>query len=253
MQTLTAKSLDQKSILLPQGKLMTPAQLDEMLHIIEQHGLSLVLLLLLVFWLRPKIDQLWNAMTDIKKVAASDSKKDNVEVIIQLNTEIKAILREGLIDTQAGWVQLWQFHNGTRGIGKGKIPFMFLTLTNEVCTPDLTEMRTQFKELPLSMFDFFATQLVSKDIVVHGRDMTNPDGSKTGMGKMMQTAGAECSAMRAIRDVDGAVIGFITFIYPKFTIFDDEQRQKFLVYGQRMAALLASLDDEDDTHGKSKS
>ena len=228
--------------------------LGQILDLIEQHGLSVVLLvvsiLLWVFvarWLGKKFDEMWSIVKDIKEVAV-DPKKERVEFVVKLNMQIKALLREALVSMNCGWVQLWQFHNGTRGLGKGKIPYLYISLTHEASRSELDTMRVEFAHLPFSMFDTFGEQLISNDITIHSEGMTAPVGSTSGMGKMMKKFGAKSSAMRVIRDEEGEIIGFMSFVFTENEPLDQNTRNKLLSFVQRMTATLAVLEEGEQAN-----
>jgi hypothetical protein len=220
--------------------------LHQILTLIEEHGLSVVLLAgLLIAWIATirwagkKFDQLWRMFISMRG-AIPDTRKENLETLVVLNTKVKSVLREMMIELSADWCHLWQFHNGTHGIGKTRIPFMFLTLTHEVCRDDCDPMRAQFAQLPLSMFDKFAQDLLTEDLLIH---QWKADKPMAPLGQMIHGFGAEIGFLRAVRDEDNRVIGFVVAAWKKSDTITERRKGQFFNGVQRMAAVLAATPD----------
>ena len=214
--------------------------IERILQLIERFGLSLVLLILLVVWLRPKFDQMWDLLYDIKK---ANKPHETVEDVIAMNTCIRSVLQDMLSDFNADWCHLWQFHNGVRSMGSHGLPWLYITMTHEVKRSSLPSLIQAFEHIPLSMFDDFATALIRKDIMVHKKsDTVILDQNKIGL--LMQEYGAEQVLIRAIRDENGSVVAFISCACTAEHPIDDEKLHLFRSYAQRMSATLAKLPDE---------
>lgn len=222
-------------------------KLHLLLDIVEQHGLSVVLavvafiaIFIIIKWLSIKFDELWRMVV---KVQDKLPEERTVESLVIMNSTIKSSLLQTMLELKADWCQLWQFHNGTHGVGRNRIPFMFISLTHEVCSGECEAMRPQFSQLPLSMFDKFAEDLIKGDLLIHQfKKDAKPEPSM--MGKMVHEFGANLGFLRAIRDEDNCIIGFMVAAFKNSHTITEMHKTQFLNGTQRMAAILASQPDE---------
>ena len=112
------------------------------LQLAERYGLSVVLasvtivgLVFLVRWIGKKFDAMWEIILELQR-KVPNPEDESVEKITNLNKSLRAVMREVMLDFKSSYVHIWQFHNGSRVVGKNRIPFMFISLTNELCAPD---------------------------------------------------------------------------------------------------------------------
>lgn len=209
---------------------------DKTLQLIEKFGLSLTLLVLLIFWLRPKLNQMWDLM--IKQ--AGKQSHETVEDVVAMSTCIRTALQDMMSDFRADWCHLWQFHNGIRSMGTRGLPFLYITLTHEVKKTGLATLIPAFEHIPLSMFDDFATDLIDGDILEFSKPIPNTEK----LENLIIDYGVETIMIRAIRDEDGGVVAFISCSWKEKKEITDIDRKAFRAYGQRMSATLARLPDE---------
>jgi len=211
-------------------------QLHPILDLIEQHGLSVILLFLIIFWLRPKLDRMWSIVLEMRQTIP-DPSRESVEELVEINSKIKECLSRLMYDSKCQWAQLWQFHNGAYAIGKSRIPFMFLSLTNEVCEDGCREMRVELAQLPLSMFDSFASDLLSRSVIVH---QYTEGIQQRKMEKIMHEYGANVAFMQTVRDEDGKITGFISAVYTDKPSNNEFTKEYVTIASQRVSAILAS-------------
>lgn len=217
--------------------------IEQALQLGEKYGVSLVLLVFLVIagvivakWMFTKFDQIL-AIALALKSNIPDPKQENVEHLVVLNSKIKDCLRDIMIELGADWCQLWQFHDGVHGVGKARIPFMFLAITHEVCKDDSAKMMTEFNQLPLSLFDESVKSMMLQDVLIYKSNIDSP----TSMGKLITDLGGRTAFMRTIRDEENQVVAFVSVIWKDNNIVSNGNRLKFVNATQRMAAILASV------------
>lgn len=216
---------------------MVEATLTEtILKLVERFGLSLVLLIMLVVWLRPKFDQMWEVIMDLKKATAPH---ETVEDVVAMNTCIRTVLQDMISDFGADWCHLWQFHNGIRSMGTRGLPFLYITLTHEVKRTGSVSLVPAFEHIPLSMFDEFALELLEGDIIEYEKGVSYEDK----MSDLLFEYGIKKVIIRAVRDEEGNVVAFISCLWNENKTLNDKDKRLFRSYGQRMSATLAKLPD----------
>lgn len=229
--------------------ILTPAEINALnmiLEVIARYGTPIVLLLLFIFWARPWADKIMARIVNVEKNTPVQERED-IEALILLNSKVNIALKEMKADLECDWAQLWQFHNGTHSIGGFKIPFMYLSLTHEVCNPGLLEMRRDFEQLPMSMFDTFAVEIISSDVVIHPKREVDrkPGDTVSRMGEVMRERfKASMAVMRAVRDQEGLVVGFICVAWEHKVEPNNQRITLVRQYAHRMAAVLASYHTE---------
>ena len=129
--------------------------IEQILKLIENHGLVLIALILLVFWLRPKIDDMWAA---IMKLASrpeppvpvqEDSLSVKVERGKELAGKIKRYIQTMLGEYRADRVYIFQYHNGGRGVGG--IDFIKVSCTYETVTIGTRPQQRWLQAMPITL------------------------------------------------------------------------------------------------------
>jgi hypothetical protein len=105
------------------------ALLGSFLLFVQQWGLPLVLLGIVIIWLKPKIDELWEIAirrADTRQVMVH---QDGFDQILQADIDLNSLITEVLHETEADYVTIWQFHNGA--VSFGGIPFLRISVTHQ--------------------------------------------------------------------------------------------------------------------------
>jgi len=216
----------------------------DVLILVERYGLAVVLLFIIGYgyYLMQKqqnkrYDELFRTILDVKN-NVPDVELESVERLVALNTKVRSCLGVILTNMKCQWAQLWQFHNGMYSVGQPRIPFMFLALTHECVEDQHPEMYTEFRQLPLSMFDQFSNELMTGDLIVHEYDK---DTAASGFGQIMTSYGGRTVYIRTVRDELNNIIGFVTAVYDKETVVPDAKKTLFMNSSQQMSAILSSV------------
>jgi hypothetical protein len=222
------------------------AAIDNLAHMVEQHGISLILLIIILFWLFPKINFIWKQQVEIRGRRGNES----VEATIKFNIATKALLREAMLNLKADWCTLWQFHNGTYSIGKNHLPFMYLSVTHEVHTPGMKPMLNTFHSIPLAMIDTgVLQQFIAQQTVIHIANMSKARDELTGMASLMGDLNANTGAMIPIRDEDGLLCAIFSVSFTTVVQLTPQNLTDLTGFARRMAWQMANSEtiiEKDD-------
>jgi hypothetical protein len=216
------------------------------LALAERYGLSVVLLvaaiiaiILMARWISRKFDAMWSMITEVKNTIP-DPQQESVEEITRLNKGIRAVMREARTDFHCQWVHLWQFHNGSRVVGKNRIPFMFVSLTNEICDTESLPVMSEFGQVPTSMVMDMLFALISNELLAYKFEVAGFTDNP--ISKRMSELGVKEQYFIPIRDEDGNIVGVMELCFTFDPEMDDERRRSMKDYAQRIAIVLASFD-----------
>lgn len=101
--------------------------MDEVLRVVGNNGLAVVIAVLSVYTLFKVINI---ALDRVKKKAATTLHDDLVDLRKRVGEDIEELLEKALIQTRAGKVCVFEFHNGTTSFGG--LPFLKMSNTYEV-------------------------------------------------------------------------------------------------------------------------
>jgi len=171
-----------------------------------------------------------------------DPEKESVEILVSYNAKIHDRLEDMLHELFADYGQLWQFHNGTYGIGSSRTPFMMMTPTHLVWGPGLTPEKMPTMQLPMSLYIKFSSDLTRQEMLTfQAVEGVQPSAFE----EIMLTFGAKSSLVRAIHDTTGKVIAFMVIGWQSSLIISDDIRNKFVNDVQTLAAIMASVSVEE--------
>jgi hypothetical protein len=198
----------------------------------------IIMIILMLRWMSKNFNDI-RRNTLLLKNNIPDPQQENVERLLVLNSDIKSCLKDMITDLDADWGHLWQFHDGIHGLGMGRIPFLFLAITHEVCKNSEDKTLTAFAQLPLSIYGELITEMKSKDVLIFQEflDKNSP------VYQLVSTIGAKTGFFRTIRDRDDQIIGFISVLWKTDFISSGSNKLKFINGCQRMAAILASVNN----------
>jgi hypothetical protein len=197
--------------------------------------LFIITTIFVVKWLKVNINQINITISELKK-NIPDPQQENVENLLTLNKDIKDCLQTILVNLNADWVQLWQFHNGIHGLGIGRIPFLFLAVTHEVCKEPKDKTLEGFAQLPLSVYGECITAIKYSDVLIFQEfiNKTSP------ISQLVSPVGAKAGFFRTIRDKDDQIIGFVSALWKTDYLNIGSKKLDFINGCQRMTAVLAS-------------
>jgi hypothetical protein len=195
----------------------------------------IITLLFMIRWMNINFNKIKTTTKELKN-NIPDPQAENVEKLLILNGNIKNCLKDILIDIDADWVYLWQFHNGIHGLGIGRIPFLFLAITHEICKNPDDKTLTAFDQLPLSLYGEFLSLMKNQE-VFYFQEYLDKNSS---IYKLVMSIGAKSALFRTIRDKDNQIIGFVSALWKNDFLTMGENKLSFINGCQRMAAVLAT-------------
>lgn len=219
------------------------ADFETMLKLAERYGVTLFLLLLLIaftvyylIWSSKKYDRMFNALIEATNRIPKE-KVERLEDVVNINNQIHDILIETSVKFKSDWASVWQFHNGNKGLGKRRIPFMYISLTHEVVSSFVNPMRREFSHLPMSMFPDLCNDIIHNDMLIHKSD---GQGKRSPMGNTMYELGARLSYLFTIRDEDGAIVALFTCGFTKVEELSKEEIRELNLIARRIGIVLAT-------------
>jgi hypothetical protein len=199
----------------------------QLLDLIENHGLALVGLIILIMWLKPKAEQVWNKAWGIK------DREEPVQTLLRADLEVTALLQEALVALSAHWATIWQFHNGT--VSLAGVPFLKLSATHEVTDSKHGAVAYLFQNLSTSLFSDNTMRMYRENVVVMDADDV---GVNSAIRNAMKTYNFGRSYMAGINDSRGRLVGAITISYDDHRELTEEQYKQIQTYSERAALLL---------------
>lgn len=201
------------------------------LELIENHGLSLVLLLVIVFlWFVPWVKDL---QTKSKKMGATDDHP--LTRTIEIENNITTILAQISKDFECQWATVWQFHNGM--LSAGGVPFMKMSVTHEFSVAGVVPRLELYQGIPISVF-IDAIKDVEKDGCLH----VNMKSKFASIVNSYKRDGVKSGYFVRINSTKGTMIGILSISYNNtYKKHDLERIAELKVYSARIAAHLEEL------------
>ena len=219
--------------------------INEIIKSVEEHGLSLVLLIgIIVFWFVPWVQRLSKkeqSQLDSDNEYEATLKKRKISQMItektfKIDAEINLTLSEMLLSYGAQWVTLWQFHNGVNSLAG--VPFLKISATHERTSPNVMAKAYLYKDLPVSLFADNNTYIAEKEVIT----LTNCDGNvNSAIRNMMNTSNIKKTYMGVVRGANGGLIGIITMSFLEDTWVSDSDFNNIRSYTSRVAIALSNL------------
>jgi hypothetical protein len=128
---------------------MNLVEINALIDTIETHGLSLVLLiLLLVTFVIPWIVKMQKYYDSGRGGGHEES--EYIDEIIDLERDVIESLGQTAVDMDSQWATLWQFHNGVSSVDG--VPFVRMSITHEFTTGDVKPRLDLYQAIPISVF-----------------------------------------------------------------------------------------------------
>lgn len=132
--------------------------MEQALRMIENHGLTLIALLAMVVWLRPKIDDMWKLLLNLanpkteplpEKLAKSDAMDDKV----------MALLRSVLTEFRASRAYVFSYHNGGENVLGSS--FARVSCSHEVVALGIRPQQPWLQNMPKTLVHAFVKMIDS--------------------------------------------------------------------------------------------
>lgn len=184
--------------------------LGTLLLFAAKYGIPLVLLALVVVWIKPKADDLWEIVMERARPRVELVKKD-LDQMLQVDIDLNSLITEVLHETGSDYVTIWQFHNGS--VSFGGIPFLRISVTHQQVRSGLVGWGHTYQNLPTSLF---VACTAFKDLVSKGEHAIvrcgDSEGNETILG-ILKAHGIKEMYVCPIRDSHDTLIAMLTFSY----------------------------------------
>jgi len=184
-------------------------------------------------WVNKKIDQ------QPANVMGYDH-GESVGIILKITPEIKAVLKELLLQTHCSRAYIFSFHNGQEGFGG--LPFVYMSNTYEVLSGKADSQHHARQNMSFTMYDTFIKQLLEKDVLVMSPD-NRTDEYDDMVYETLVKRGIKLTIRTKLNDEHGRIIGYlgIDFCKGDMMLFKDEAipRLEKIVYKE--AQILSTL------------
>ena len=143
--------------------------LEPLIKLFENHALSLVALILIVFWLYPKLDEVWNLLMKLANpVKQSDDEaarklREKLEKSDIMDEKIMSALRAVLIEFRASRAYIFSYHNGGENVLG--CSFSRVSCTHEVVALGIVPQVTWLQNMPKTLVHAF-TRMIDSGIGV---------------------------------------------------------------------------------------
>ena len=217
--------------------------MDYALRQIENHGLTLVLLLMLILWLKPKADEMWTTFVRMANPAPKEPLAERLRRSNELNEKIMRSLQGLVGEYRAQRAYVFQFHNGCAGVTG--VPFAKTSCTHEVVTLGVRPQQKWLQDMPVtlvwSFVRLFETGLgvVCPDIAAC---FAETDASTYETLRVQGVKSVYCCALRSdTRDI----LGFVGLDYcNEYRELSSEELTKLQIHAERIAAMFCSAGHE---------
>jgi hypothetical protein len=218
--------------------------IEPILKLIENYGLSLVLLLIVLFWLRPKIDDLWKMFVKSSRDNKNKDPDDSQEIrkLLTSEVEINALLSELLINFNCVRTGIWQFHNGVRSLGG--IPFLKVSLTHE--RTKIESIIGLYQNIPVSLISKLTEHLLDEEFIRIDFDSDDYEG----ITKEMRNSNTKTNHFFPVKDHNDHLIGIIFLAHKEEVEMTQDQIIKIKNFSQKIATILEKMADAIKKHDK---
>jgi hypothetical protein len=199
---------------------------------VEQHGITLVLLMMILFlWFIPWVKQMQRAAA-IK----NDEKEDSLALQVKYEAEVNRILGALSDKLKCQWAVLWQFHNGTATIGG--VPFLKTSVTNEVTDPEYAPRGDLYQQIPVSVFIDAIIKIKEDGYLTIGVN----DKNYLPIVNSYKRDGVQRGYFVRVDDIHGRMVGIlsVSFAVDNLGLFD-RQVEDLKNYASRISMALAQI------------
>jgi hypothetical protein len=199
---------------------------------IEQHGLPLVMLvMIIVVWFIPWVKTM---QAPQKREAPTALEVEQFEKTVIYDMEITQLLTDLIKEFGAQWAVLWQFHNGV--ISTAGVPFMKMSVTHEATAPNFEARGAPYINIPISIFSD-ALAALQKQCVLY----ISMDSKFTSITGIFKRENVHHGYYIRVLNEKERMIAVLSLTYAKSHKIDDNGCVDLIAYSSRIAILLSKL------------
>lgn len=199
----------------------------EIFTFVDKWGLPLVLLVLLIRWLKPKADQLWNKAMGIN---TSSGIAHHMAYVTKVDTKISEVMHEVLNEFDCQWVTLWQYHNGEYSLSG--FPFLKISVTHQKFVTGKKGWADGYQRLPTSLI--FSPALFDHTV----RKLTVENAGSFGYANLAQTQGIKTAYAVPIYNTADLHVAILTISFDHEVELDDKWTHCLERHAVRIGTLL---------------
>jgi uncharacterized membrane protein len=200
---------------------------------IEQHGLPLVMLvMIIVVWFIPWVRSMQGSSN--RASSPTDLETEQFEKSVIYDMEITQAITDILEEFGAQWAVLWQFHNGV--ISTAGVPFMKMSVTHEATAPDFEPRGAPYINIPISIFSD-ALQALQKTPILY----VTLEGKYASIANIYRREKVHHGYYIRILNEKERLIAALSLTYAKPHKISEEDYSKVNGYANRISILLAKL------------
>lgn len=223
--------------------------IERILSLIENYGLTLLAVVLLVAWIRPKADEAWGVLIARAKrpEQAPAPKEDSLSVKVErgkeLASQVQRYIQSMMGDFRADRVYVFQYHNGGRGVGN--IDFIKISCSYEVVSLGTSPQQQWLQRMPITLCWAFI-RLIDSGIGVFCPDIEecfyNTDASTY---ETLARQGVKSVYCVGLYSDTRAPLGFIGVDYCSVhREWSAEEKTKLQIHAERVSAMLCAAGHE---------
>lgn len=214
------------------------------LRLFENYGLTLVSLLALVLWLKPKADELWALLFRLASATTPPAPlAERLRKSNELNDKIMRSLQSLVGEFRAHRAYVFQFHNG--GAGVTGVPFAKTSCTHEVVTLGIRPQQKWLQDMPVTLVWSFIRLFDSGLGVVCPDIATCFADTDASTYETLRSQGIKSVYCCALRADSGDIMGFVGIDYcSDYRNLSGEELTKLQIYAERIAAMFCAAGHE---------
>lgn len=221
--------------------------METTLRMIENHGLTLIAIILLVMWLRPKLDEMWRLLFDLAKPKPAEPEQptlpDRLAKSMDLNGKVMSLLRAVQPEFKASRAYIFTYHNGGKNVLG--IDYAKVSCTYEVVALGVKPQQAWMQAMPVTMVWAFV-KLINSGLGVIcpciEQCFAETDASTYETLRMQGIKSCYCVGLYSDNRMP---IGFIGVDYCDRTVeLTEDQVDKLKIFAERIATLFCLAGNE---------
>jgi hypothetical protein len=217
--------------------------MERILKLIENYGLTLIAVILLVAWLRPKADEAWRVLMERASYFPPQPKLDpeeterKFEIANIADDQIMAILRAVQTEFRSSRAYVFQYHNGGFNMAGGS--FSRVSLTHEVVALGVQRQQQWLQRMPRTLVHAF-TKMIDSGLGVFCPCIElcfmETDASTYETLRQQGIVSVYCGGLFSDRRFP---MGFLGVDYCEGKVeFTDSQMDKLKIFAERIATII---------------
>ena len=209
--------------------------MEEILKYVSTYGLAVVISGVVIYY----AVQFANIALERRRNETRENRHDDLVLLrTQLSSTIQTMIDRAVIRTRASRVYVFEFHNGS--VGMGGLPFAKMTNTYEALGEKVKSGVKQRANMPMQLYSTFVDAVFAEDCV-----LMNVNNRVNELSQFVYESLVELDVEIAVRakivDINKQVIGFLGIDYCQNNSPDDVSLQESVNLVQDLGAEIGAL------------